>query len=286
MGPEWAWFPAKPGENPYNGPEYYAEMVRQREVYGEAWFKRYHDGDWGSFEGQRFTMFEHKRHVMPTEFHPTNDYEILEGWDFGHRETFVVWIAYKPGSNEPVVVFDELQYKEVQQPTQVARAVHNIRQKHGIADRVNALGDPAGAAASQFSEIGPIAAYAQLGLFIAPCRVGKNPQGRADVIAKLLVENRRQLGGEIWPGLVFSPNCVHTVDSLINLRWDMRAQENGGREKFVKDNDHGFDALGYGILGVPPPGSDEPPRIARPGVATHPKAGVYHDDDQDWDEAY
>lgn len=288
MGAEWEWFPVKPGENPFNGPDYYAEMKRKRAINGEVWFKRYFEGDWSAFEGQRFTMFDRERHVLPTTFTPTPDYEIVEGWDFGHRETFVAWIAYKPDSNEPVVVFDELQYREVQQPSQVANAVKEIRARHKIADRVRALGDPTGANASQFSDVGPITAYAQLGIYIAPCRIGKSPTGRADVLAKFMVENRKQIDGQIWPGIVFAPNCTALIDSITNLRWKPNNSRLGeeGREQFVKVNDHGFDALGYGILGVPPPGEPKIERQPAAGVNRHPKPDdVLAPDNSGWVEA-
>lgn len=287
MGDEWEWFPVKPGENPFNGPDYYEEMRRKRSINGEVWFQRYYNGDWSAFEGQRFTMFDREKHVAPTTFTPGPEYEVIEGWDFGHRETFVVWIAYRPDSNEPVVVFDELQYREVQQPSQVANLVKEVRARHRIADRVRALGDPAGAAASQFSEIGPISAYAQLGIYIAPCRIGKSPVDRANVIAKFLVESRKQLDGQVWPGIVFSPNCSATIDSLTNLRWKPNHNRLGeeGREQFVKVNDHGFDALGYGILGVPPPGEPDAPRKARPGVNTSPSPDDFFQSDESWVDA-
>lgn len=281
--PNWDWIPALPRDNPYNPPGYYENLENLGKIKGADWLKRFLDGSWDAFEGQRFGMFDRNRHILPTTFTPTNRYEIIEGWDFGHRETFVVWIAYDPTGEEPTVVFDELQIREVENPKQVADAVKRIRNQYAINDRVRSLGDPAGAASSQFSAIGPITAYAAHGIYIAPCRIGKNPQARADLIAKWLTGERRQPDGTYWPSLVFGPNCTATVDSLTSLRWKDTTNRLGEepREQFVKINDHGFDALGYGILGVPPPDTPTPPPGPNPNDPMAALIVPRHDEWQD-----
>ena len=283
----WDWIPAKPGDNPYNGPDYYEQMERLREINGDVWMRRYYDGDWTAFEGARFSMFDRGRHIMDAPFTPSPQYEIVESWDFGHRETFVTWIAFNPSSNEPVVVFDELQVQEVNDPSDVARPVMAIRDKHRIGGRVRCFGDPAGVAANQFSSVSPIQAYAKLGIYIAPMKAGKNPQARADLLTRFLNENRIQPDGSIWPGIVFGPDCTKVVHSIQNLRWKPQASKIGedGREQFVKKEDHGFDALSYGLCAVPPPDlSVEPPRAVAGvnlGARDAWKAGG---DQEEWDE--
>jgi hypothetical protein len=61
----------------------------------------------------------------------------------------------------------------------------------------------------------------------------------------------------VWPGIVFGPNCVNLIESVINLRWKPQTSKAGEdpREVFLKKDDHGFDALGYGLCAVPPPGT-------------------------------
>lgn len=250
----WDWIPAKPGDNPYNGPDYYAKMERDRKINGEVWMRRYYNGDWSAFEGMRFVMFDPDTHILKDPWTPTSEHIVVEGVDFGHRETFVVWMAYLPDRSEPVVVFHELQMQEVQEPKDVADAVKRVRAKYGLTD-VIALGDPAGVAASTFSAVSPIMAYAGLGWYISPCKKGKNPQGRADLIAAFLNERKKMMDGSEWPGLVFSPTCPAVVESLTSLRWKPQVSKLGedNREAFVKKGDHGVDALGYGIVGVPPP---------------------------------
>ncbi len=257
----WEWFPAKPRENPYNGGDYLRDMEEKGKRYGPTWYARFIEGSWDAFEGQRFVMFDRERHVLREPWKPTERHVIVEGVDFGHRETFVVWMAYLPDRSEPVVVFHELQAQEVQEPKDVADQVKAVRAEYGLKDPI-ALGDPAGVAASTFSAVSPIQAYAGLGWYIAPCKKGKSPTGRADLLAAFLNERKTMPDGSEWPGIVFGPNCTAVVDSVINMRWKPQTSRLGEdpREQFVKKNDHGFDALGYGLVGVPPPDLPKPRR--------------------------
>ncbi len=257
----WEWIRAAPGDNPYNGPDYYAKMERDRQMNGDIWMRKFYEGDWTAFEGQRFTMFDSERHVLDVPWRPTSAHQIVEGWDFGHRETFVTWMAYHPKMNEPVVVFAELQVNEVMEPHDVADEVKRIRAEYRVDPRaVISLGDPAGTGATQFSAVSPIGAYAALGLHIAPCKAGKNPQARADLLTAFLNETRRQPDGSLWPGIVFSPSCPAVVDSVLRVQWKKQISRAGEdpREQFLKKDDHGFDSLSYGLVGVPEPVFEKP----------------------------
>jgi hypothetical protein len=267
----WDWIAAKPADNPYNGPDYYLKMERDREINGDVWMRKFYNGDWDAFEGQRFTMFDRDRHVLDVQWRPTDQHRIVLGWDFGHVETFVSFIAYLPDRNEPVVVFDEIVVNEVQEPAAVADPVKERLASYGIKnDRLIQMGDPAGNAASQFSAISPIGAYAGLGLYIAPCQQGKSPTDRANLLTAFLNEKRVQPDGTIWPGIVFGPNCLRTVDSILNLRWKAQTGKLGEdpREVFLDVNKHGFDAITYGIYAVPPPElpKPKPKRLANANI--------------------
>jgi hypothetical protein len=255
----WEWIPARPGDNPYNGPDYYAKMERDAKINGAVWMRRFYEGSWDAFEGQRFPMFDRDLHVMQAPWTPREqppDWVVVEGWDFGHRETFVCWMAYNPTSREPVVVFDEVQANEVHDPREVAERVHAVRQRHGIREP-NSFGDPTVTNATTFSSLTPQLAYAKHDIHIAPMRAGKNPQARADLLTHFLNERRVQPDMSVWPGIVFGPNCVNLIESVINLRWKPQTSKAGEdpREVFLKKDDHGFDALGYGLCAVPPPGA-------------------------------
>lgn len=267
---EYAWFPVKPGWNRHNpgGQDYFDDLARQGERYGPHWVARYLDGDWDSFAGQRFPMFSHDRHVLATPWKPAGNHDIVEGWDFGHQVTHVCWIAYDPKGIEPVVVFDELEMKNVDRPEDVANKIKQIRSHYGVSNRVVAMGDPAGASSTQFSSVTVFGAYAALGIYIAPCKAGKDPLARADMIASHLTAEKRQPDGSSWPGLLFGPNCKQTIHSIVNLHWDLttNTKNEDPREKFVNRNKHGFDALGYGMVAVPPPEIVPAPRPRDPSL--------------------
>ena len=107
-------------------------LERLGKLYGPHWYARYVEGSWDFFEGQRFPMFDREKHVLVADWRPTSEHEVVESWDFGHRETFVVWTGFHPKRNEPVVVFAELQVNEVQEPKDVADEVKRIRAKFGL----------------------------------------------------------------------------------------------------------------------------------------------------------
>ena len=261
---EYAWFPVKPGMNRHNpgGQAYFDDLAKQGERYGPHWVARYLDGNWDSFQGARFPMFDRDTHVLENRWEPEPKHRVVLGVDFGHRETFVVWIAYDPQGNEPVVVFDELQFQEVLEPKDVYDVVREKNLRYGLdaPAKFISLGDPAGVAAGTFSAVSPIQAYAGLGWFIASCKQGKDPVARSDLIAAHLTERKRQIDGSEWPGIVFGPNCPALINSIVTYRWDTTRNSKGedGRERFVKIDDHGVDALGYGLVGVPPPELPKP----------------------------
>lgn len=259
---DWDWIPARPGDNPYNGPDYYAKMERDRKINGEVWMKRFYEGSWDAFEGQRFPMFDRDMHVTGVPFRPTERHRVICGWDFGHVETFVAFMAWVPDGSEPVTVFDEVVVNEVQDPRDVADLVKEKLREYGLG-RVMHLGDPAGVAANQFSNESPIGAYAGHGLYISPAKKAKSPTGRADHLAKFL-NQRKTLGGRELPGIVFvEGRTERAVDSVVGLRWKPQTGKLGEdpREVFLDVNKHGFDAVTYGLHGVPPP---EVPLVRKP----------------------
>jgi hypothetical protein len=259
---EFGFFPVPIGGNKHNPAGYNESLALYGKRYGPHWFARYVAGDWDSFEGQRFPMFDRDKHVLATPWRPTPHHEVVMGIDFGHQVTHVCWIAFDPRGIEPVVCFDELEVKEVDRPEDVVNQIKRVEANYGISDRVMRLGDPAGVASTQFSSVTVIGAYAALGIYIAPCKAGKDPLARADLVASHLTAQKRQPDGSVWPGLLFSPSCARTIHSITNLRWDLTSNTKGEdpREKFLNRDKHGFDSFSYGLVGVPPPPDPEAPR--------------------------
>lgn len=268
------WIPVPPGANKHNPPGYNDRLARLGKAYGPHWYARYVEGSWDSFEGQRFPMFDREIHVLDHGFAPPAEWTVVEGWDFGYRETFVAWIGVDPTGWHPPVVFDELQMQETEADS-VADRVWEKRKFYDI--KPIAMGDPAGVGTTQLGGPSPIEHYARYhGIYIAPCKQGKSPTSRADLLAAFLSERRKQRDGE-KPGILFTENCPAVVNSIVNLRWDLTMNTKGEdpREKFVKKDDHGFDALTYGLVGVPPPNMPEPEKPQPlPGVNVGAQAAL------------
>ncbi len=258
--PDWDWIPAKPGDNPYHGPEYYEKMERDRKINGDVWMKRFYEGSWTAFEGMRFPMFDPDVHVVDLDFQPSEKHLAVCGWDFGNVETFVTFLAWAPDGSEPVTVFDEVVVNDVNDPKFVADLVNDRIRSYGL-KRVMHLGDPAGAARNQYSLETPIGAYSAYKIFIAPAQKAKSPTGRADHLTKFLNIRKKMLDGSEWPGIVFiRGKTPRTVESILDLRWKPQTGKLGEdpREVFLDKNKHGFDATTYGLHGVPPPELPKP----------------------------
>ena len=270
MGDDWDYFAVPPFENPFNGAAWKEDMQKKGEIYGQAWLDRFINGDWDAFEGQRFTMFNRDLHIIPEDqFELGERHTVIEGWDFGNHENFVVWMAYDEYSDDPVVVFDEYVAYDAE-GKDIAAEVRRRRHKWGIdSGSVMVFGDPGGRSKAVMAEKSPIQFYNEQGIYIIPCDVGKEPGPRADMIASFLSVHHTTIDGNPVPGLVMTNRCPKLASSIIEYSWDMTTNTHGERkEKFIKVNDHGVDALGYGLAGVIPGGNRPKPK--GPPVRTAP----------------
>lgn len=249
--PEWTVFRVPRGENTMHAdPEYNARILRTNEQIGAHSVARWVDGDWDSFEGQRFTMFNRKDHILDIDFQ-VNDkldaWDVYEGWDFGWRNpTAIPWIAVHRKGHYPPIVFDEAEFTETE-PKDIAAAVKAKRAGMGLKEPPIAMGDPAGNA-KNMQGVSVIMEYAlNHGIEITPCFIGKMPEVRADLIARLLSTDKQTPDGHM-KGLMFSPRCRRMIDSITEYRYKENTSDEDAPEKFVKSNDHFVDALGYALI--------------------------------------
>lgn len=259
-------------------PEGYVESML--EEYPEAFRKRYLDGNWDAFEGQVFTGFDEAKHLIDdADWRVPEGWQVIEGWDFGFRNpTHVVWIAWDGEDEYPLVVFDELVMQE-RTPDYIGRHVHQRRAKYGISDRVVAYGDPAGAGVQGLKGESYFDAYGAMGIGISPSV--KSPSIRAVRIARRINRELATRHG-IMPGIVFVKQKVpHTLRSLVAYRYKENRSllHEDPKEEFHKEDDHGVDALGYGMAGVnSPDDADDAEGHAFPFRAARPFSTV-----EEWD---
>lgn len=265
---EFTWFPVPVGANKHNPDGQNEELERLGKLYGPHWYARYVAGSWDFFEGQRFPMLERAKHVLDVDFRPLPHHKIYEGIDFGWAgDTHVTWIAVDEHGEDPVVVFAELAMNQ-SEPHDIAKEIHNKRRAFGIDyGRITSFGDPAGRSKGARGRSW-IDLYREENVFIAPADISKSPTYRADRIAQLLsMERYASHLGDV-PGLVFSPSCPKTYNSVRDLQFKQHSagsSDNDPREVFLDRNKHGFDSLGYGLTGYAIPSG--PTRSTRPILA-------------------
>lgn len=266
--PDWEWFPVPAGENVYQGKEELEKQRVQARINGEAWYKRYVEGSWDAFEGQRFPMFDRERHVLAEPFRPGPRHQIFVGMDFGWANpTHVVWLAVDRDGEEPVVCFHE--YVATQREVKDhAEEIRRVNERYGIdGGRVFYLGDPEGAAKKLGADSTKSVAlqFSDYGIPVKPCFAGKSPFTRADHIAEFLIAERL-LEGERRPALLIRETCPQTIESIVGLRMkdvDGRMGEDP-REVFLDKDKHGFDALGYALIVIPSPDTPARPVVPPP----------------------
>ena len=251
---DWAWFHSPTTQNVHNPQGYNDALVKK---YKGIWYKRYVEGDWTAFEGQVFPQFDRQTHVLSTDWKAQpkekNRYTIYEGWDFGWvHPTAVVWIAVHNDYEWPPIVFGEYGASGLN-IEENAKAVMKLRHSLGIADwNIWSYGDPVGRNTLQDSGSSFNAEYSKYGIDIVPSE--RDPVIRGLRLAQHLDETLATADGP-YPCIVFNPSCHQTADSISYLRWkpgNSQLSEDAA-EKFIKQNDHWFDALTYGLIHAPAP---------------------------------
>lgn len=282
---DWMWFHAPTTEN-FHNPKGYNEGLAKK--YKGVWFRRFVEGDWTAFEGQVFPQFDRSRHILSTDWKPApgekHRYTIYEGWDFGFvNPTAVVWIAVHNDYEWPPIVFGEYQATD-RNIEQNAHEIKKLRREFGIDDwDIRSYGDPIGRMTLQDSGSSYNAEYSKYYIDILPGE--KDPQIRGLRLAQHLDESMRTNDGE-YPCIVFNPRCTQTIDSILYLRWrpNQSNLSEDPQEKFIKQNDHLFDALTYALIPMPSPNefqsfnnpNRKPPKLPK-GVAMP----ANYDDDTD-----
>ena len=255
--PGWEVFHATPGENPYNGPEYYRELEEKGKRYGEHWYKRFFLGRWDAFEGQRFPMLDEQTHTLPEGFtFNTDAWDFYEGWDFGwNAPTAVVVIAVHRNGDYPPCVVAEYERNHLE-PVHHAAAIREIRTEFEGTTEPLAYGDPAGLQTNTAGQT-TLELYSDQGIYISPATWAKDPRGRADKLGAAFVREVSTPDGPMR-GLMFHPRCQRLFRALTMYRFaPNRNKDADAREVFVKKNDHLVDALGYGFAGIFPEAEPE-----------------------------
>jgi len=277
-------FDAPTKENHHLDPGYIQSLYDE---YPEVWVRIYLDGSWEAFEGQVFLGFTRETHELDLGFWtPEEHHLVYEGYDFGFRNpTHVTWTAWDPNGEMPMITFAEHAAKEWTVDRHV-EAIHAMRAEYGIRpEQIISLGDPAGAQVQGLVGLSYFDEYGNHGIGISPST--KEPSIRAVRLGKLFEQRIKTRGYGETPRLIFARgHTQQTVRSHINYRFAVNRSttQEDPKEQFHKEDDHGVDSEGYGVMGIPLE-ADEKPVRRFPMAAAKPFSTRGDNDFADDDEA-
>ena len=210
------------------------------------------DGDWDSYEGQRFTGWRNDVHVITPEqaatIMPAVGGVRCVGVDYGMDAPFAALWMWK-GPDDLIVVYREL-YAAGLTPREQAEAIRGAERdgERSDARRIPIAIDPSTWARSAHHTTkgtgnlppeGSIAAeYARL----FGTQVIKADNTRLSGVA--LVADRLRVRGDDRPRLLVVDTCRNLIRTLPALPRDPRSPE----DVDTKAEDHAFDALRYGLM--------------------------------------
>lgn len=225
-------------DNPSLDPEYVAALAAE---FTGLWFKRFIQGLWVAAEGAIYAMLADKDHVRAA---PPKD-RWRAAWiaiDFGTSNpthALLIVLAADDEGHDALWVVSEWEHNG-REKGQLTTAQQSARLAQW-AERL--LGD---------TDLAPVVV---LDPSAAPLRVQMRADGWLGLRA---ADNRVEVGiqavSSLFGGLrlvVDKDACPVLWDQLCSYVWDDKAAEKG-EEKPVKLNDHGCDALRYGIMAARP----------------------------------
>lgn len=237
--------PAKLSDNPY----LYEDGNYERGLMGmnEDLRRKLLDGDWSIVEGAAFAEFNPRHHVIKP-FTIPNDWRRFRSCDFGYSSaSCVLWFAIDP-SDETLYVYRELYVSKltgVDLAERVLRLEADEKISYGVLDS---------SVWHQRGHYGPSVAEEMIGV---GCRWRESDRSKGSRSAGKnrlheLLKLRDGSFGEKKPGIQFFDTCRQILSDLPALPGHPDGEDD------IDDrypNDHSYDALRYGIMSRPRPGS-------------------------------
>ena len=221
--------------NPYVNAEYSEWLDSLTGALRDAW----RDGNWDSFEGMAFPIWDHDRHTCEPISLPTHwpRWRAIDWGSFAPLSCH--WFARNP-DNERVYV-----YKELYQTGLTDRAAaRTIRDMTAPDEKVSVTyGDPASFwTEKNFDDkkFTPAQEYAEEGVTIS-----KADNDR--ISGKRKVDQALSDLADGLPGLIIFRNCTNLIRTLPELPRDKQHPE----DVDTKAEDHGYDSLRYGFTNAP-----------------------------------
>jgi hypothetical protein len=232
--------PGRLEDNPilYNDPGYDATLW---ELAGDdpKLYRAMRNGDWTAFEGQVFTEFDPKIHVIPPIIAPDH-WPKWRGMDWGwSAPSVILWGAYDSAEDQ-IVVYREY-YQARKNDAEICAGVKEAtpayeRSPSGlwktVADPSMWKGDGNEHAMTKAD------VFAKHGVPLTPANNARLP-GKAQIHRLLAIRPERGT-----PGLVITANCTNLIRTLPGLTYDPHKME----DVDTKGEDHAYDALRYLVM--------------------------------------
>lgn len=206
-------------------PQDYIDNLKHE--YTGVFFRRFILGDWVAAEGAIYPMFERIRHISDKT--PEFGMQWIAA-DYGHTNP-TCFLRLAAGKDGRIWVIDEYYHMAdksgAKSPKQYARDMRDFAEKGPFPDVV-VIDPSAEGFILQLKEDAP------------RLRVKRANNAVRDGIQ--LVASA--IDADV---LMIHPRCRHLIDEIQGYSWDPKAQARG-EDKPVKENDHGCDALRYGMM--------------------------------------
>jgi hypothetical protein len=255
---------AKTTDNPNLPADYLQELMR----YPESWRKRFMEGSFDVFTGQIWPEYDPEVHeINPVPPEPW--WEWIECIDHGRRNpTAVLWLAFfEAWGHEYCFVCDE-HYEAGKRVGHHAKKILANREVLGVTPAYTVI-DASAAQKDPNTERSVIDEYWDYGIPTMPS--DRHKYARINRVAEWLQLDPKRphpLTGETrpegWPGLYIFKSCFNLKEHVPQYQWKPQPpnRADDAPEEALKKDDHDVDALGYGLMTRPRPGT--PPLGATP----------------------
>jgi PBSX family phage terminase large subunit len=219
-------------DNPHLPPEYVAALAAE---YTGLWHRRYILGEWVIAEGAVYDMFDLARHVV-------GDCPVIKRWiccsvDYGTTNPFHA-LLIGLGVDKRLYVVAEWRWDSRKRRQQLSDAQYSAKLREWLAS-VRYPGSMLHGVTPERIIVDPSAASFRVQLF-------------QDRMQSMMAENEvldgiRLVSSLLSTGrLLIHESCTDLIGELQSYSWDEKAAAKG-EDVPIKKNDHGVDALRYGI---------------------------------------
>ena len=228
--PGWRVFKFRIEDNPHLSRAFVDGLKR---MYTGMWYARFIEGKWVAAEGAIYDMFDEGRHLLPAPSEKV--VRRIIGIDYGTTNP-TVFLQIGVTREDTLTVEREWRWDSKKQGRQLTDSQYSER-----------LRDFIGAVNIDAIVVDPSAA--SFALQISRDRIGRVVPADNTVddglrnVGNLLSIDSPNTGA---PLLTCDPSCKGTIDEMQGYVWDPKAAERG-EDTPLKVNDHGPDALRYGV---------------------------------------